>query len=204
MPSKLQFITELSDRTTRKLMGTYQNWTGFLRTAAWNYKYSFAEQSLIYAQRPDATACAPIELWNNRLRRWVKRGSKGIALIDDSQEKLSLRYVFDISDTESRHGEAVYIWNMEHRYEPDVIEALESAYGELENKGTLGDAIMSAAGNLVDDNMTDYLSELMSVRGDSFLEELDDLNVEVFFKRALKSAVAYMSSLDTSFQSLIL
>ncbi len=192
MPSKLQFITELSNRTTQKLMGTYQNWTGFLRTAAWNYKYSFAEQSLIHAQRPDATACAPIELWNNRLRRWVKRGSKGIALIDDSQEKLSLRYVFDISDTENRHGEAVYIWNMEQRYEPDVIEALESAYGELENTATFGEAIMSAAGNLVDDNMSDYLSELMSVRSDSFLEELDDLNVEVFFKRALKSAVAYM------------
>ena len=192
MATKLQLITELSERTTQKLTDTHANWTTFLRSAAWNYKYSFAEQVLIHAQRPDATACAPIELWNEKLRRWVNRGAKGIALIDDSHEKLALRYVFDISDTGSRYGEAVYLWTMPDRYEEAVTEALENAFGELENKATFADALISVANNLVDDNLTDYLTELIQVRTDSFLEELDDLNVEVELKRALRTSVAYM------------
>ena len=192
MATKLQLITELSERTTQKLTDTYENWTAFLRTAAWNYKYSFAEQVLIHAQRPDATACAPIEMWNEKLRRWVNKGAKGIALIDDSREKLTLRYVFDISDTSSRNSESVYLWTMQTRYEEAVTEALGNAFGELENKSTFAEALISAAGNLVDDNFTDYLTELTQVRTDSFLEELDDLNVEVELKRALRTSVAYM------------
>lgn len=192
MATKLQLITELSERTTQKLTDTHVNWTAFLRTAAWNYKYSFAEQIQIHAQRPDATACASIELWNEKLRRWVNRGAKGIALIDDSREKLVLRYVFDISDTSNRYGEAVYLWTMSDRYEESVTEALENAFGELENKATFADALISSVKNLVDDNLADYLTELMRVRTDSFLEELDDLNVEVELKRALRTSGAYM------------
>ncbi len=126
MATKLQIITELSERTMQKLTGTYENWTAFLHTAAWNYKYSFAEQILIYAQRPDATACAPIELWNEKLRRWVNSGAKGIALIDDSHEKLTLRYVFHISDTSSRYNDTVYLWVMPDRYEEAVTETLKT------------------------------------------------------------------------------
>lgn len=192
MATKLQIITELSKHTMQKLPGTYENWTAFLRTAAWNYKYSFAEQILIYAQRPDATACAPIELWNEKLRRWVNRGAKGIALIDDSREKLALRYVFDISDTSSRYNDTVYLWIMPDRYEEAVTETLENAFGELENKATFAETLITAASNLVDDNFTDYLAELMNIRADSFLEELDDLNVEVELKRALKASVSYI------------
>jgi len=192
LATKLQIITELSEHTMQKLPGTYENWTAFLRTAAWNYKYSFAEQILIYAQRSDATACAPIELWNEKLRRWVNRGAKGIALIDDSHEKLTLRYVFDISDTSSRYNDTVYLWVMPDRYEEAVTETLENAFGELENKATFAETLMSAASNLVDDNCTDYLAELMNIRADSFLEELDDLNVEVELKRALKASVSYI------------
>lgn len=192
MATKLQLITEMSERVTHKLTSTYENWTTFLHTAAWNYKYSFAEQVLIYAQRPNAMTCAPIELWNERFNRWVKKGSQGIALIDDSGSKLRLRYVFDISDTNSRGGMPVYIWTMENHYDDMVIEALAGSFGALENKDSLADSLVSAAKNAVEDNFTDYFSELVKIRNDSFLEELDDLNVEVELKRALSSSVAYM------------
>jgi len=192
LATKLQLITEMSEHVTKKLSGTHDYWTAFLRTAAWNYKYSFAEQVLIHAQRPGATACAPIELWNERFNRWVKKGSQGIALIDDSGSKLRLRYVFDISDTNSQGGMPVYIWSRENRYDDAVIEALEGIFGALENKDSLADALISAAENAVEDNFTDYYSELMKIRDDSFLEELDELNVEVELKRVLSSSVAYM------------
>lgn len=129
---------------------------------------------------------------NEKLRRWVNKGSKGIALIDDSREKLTLRYVFDISDTSSRNSESVNLWTMPNRYEEAVTEALENAFGELENKTTFAETLISVVGNLVDHNLTDYLTELTQVRADSFMEELDDLNVEVELKRALNASVAYM------------
>ena len=103
MATKLQLITELSERTARSLTRSHANWTSFLKTAAWSYKYPFQDQLLIYAQRPDATACAPIEVWNGKLGRWVNKGAKGIALIDDSGSRLRLRHVFDVSDTNSRY-----------------------------------------------------------------------------------------------------
>jgi N12 class adenine-specific DNA methylase/adenine-specific DNA methylase len=192
LATKLQYITELSEQTALKLTDTYENWMAFLHTAAWNYKYSFAEQLLIHAQRPDATACAPIELWNEKLHRWVNRGAKGIALIDDSHEKLTLRYVFDIADTSSRNGEAVYLWTMKEHYEEAVTEALENVFGELERTSAFAEVLIAAADNLVDDNYTDYLAELMQVHLDSLLEELDDLNVEISLKCALKASVAYL------------
>ena len=192
MATKLQLITELSERTARSVTRNPANWTSFLKTAAWNYKYPFHDQLLIYAQRPDATACAPIELWNQKLGRWVNKGAKGIALINDSGSRLSLRHVFDASDTNSRDNRPVMLWTVQDGYTEAITETLESTFGELEGKQDMASALIFAARNAVEDNFPDYLSELMDCREDSFLEELDGLNVEVIFKDALKSSVAYM------------
>jgi len=192
LATKLQLITELSERTARSVTRSHANWTSFLKTAAWSYKYPFQDQLLIYAQRSDATACAPIEVWNGKLGRWVNKGAKGIALIDDSGSHLRLRHVFDVSDTNSRYNRPVPLWEMRDKYVEAVTESLENTFGELDEKSSLPHALLSAAANAVDDNFTDYLSELLSFREGSLLEELDDLNVEVFFKDALKSSVAYM------------
>jgi len=192
LATKLQLITELSERTALSLTGSHANWTSFLKTAAWSYKYSFQDQLLIYAQRPDATACAPIEVWNEKLGRWVNKGAKGIALIDDSGSRLRLRHVFDVSNTSCRYNRPVPLWEMRDKYAETVTKSLENAFGELAEKSRLPHALLSAAANAVDDNFTDYLSELLSFRESSLLEELDDLNVEVFFKDALKSSVACM------------
>lgn len=192
MATKLQLITELSERTAHSVTRNPVNWTSFLKTAAWNYKYPFQDQLLIYVQRPDATACAPIELWNRKLGRWVNKGAKGIALIDDSGSRLGLRHVFDVSDTNSRDNRPVMLWAMRDRYAESVTETLESTFGELEEKQELATTLISAARNAVEDNFPDYLFDLMDCRENSFLEELDVLNVEVIFKEALKSSVAYM------------
>lgn len=192
MATKLQLITELSERTTHAAVKNPANWTSFLTTAAWNYKYPLQDQLLIYAQRPDATACAEIELWN-RLGRWVNRGAKGIALFDDGGNRMRLRHVFDVSDTNSRQNRTITLWSMKDSYTGAVTETLENAFGDLEDKADLPAALISAVKNAVEDNFTDYLSELMDYRQDSFLEELDDLNVEVIFKNVLKTSVAYMA-----------
>ena len=192
MATKLQLITELSERTARSVTRSHANWTSFLKTSAWSYKYPFQDQLLIYAQRPDATACAPIEVWNGKLGRWVNKGAKGIALIDDSGSRLRLRHVFDVSDTNSRYNRPVPLWEMRDDYAEAVTESLENTFGELDEKNSLPYALLSAAANAVDDNFTDYLPELLSFREGSFLAELDDLNAELFFKDALKSSVAYM------------
>ncbi|RNC62897.1 MAG: hypothetical protein AWM53_01823 [Candidatus Dichloromethanomonas elyunquensis] len=190
--TKLQLITKLAGRTALDAVKTPINWTDFLQTAAWNYKYPFQDQLLIYAQRPDATACAPIEIWNEKLGRWVNKGAKGIALIDDSGGRLSLHHVFDVSDTNSRYNNPVVLWGMKDGYTKAVTERLENTFGELEEKQELADALISAARNAAEDNFPDYLSELLECRENSFLEELDDHNVEVVFKDALISSVAYM------------
>ncbi len=192
MAAKLRLITELAERTALNVVKTPLNWTDFLQTAAWNYKYPFQDQLLIFAQRPNATACAPIEVWNEKLGRWVNKGTKGIALIDDSGGRSNLRYVFDGSDTNSRYNCPVILWEMKDRYGAAVTETLENAFGELEEKRELADALISAAHNAVEDNFPDYLSELVACRENSFLEELDGQNVEVIFKDALKSSAAYM------------
>lgn len=192
MATKLQLISELSLRTSRSVTRNHANWTSFLKTAAWSYKYPFQDQLLIYAQRPDATACAPIEVWNGKLGRWVNKGAKGIALIDDSGSRLKLRHVFDVSDTNSRYNRPVVLWEMRDGYAETVTESLENTFGELDEKSSLTYALLSAAANAVDDNFTDYLPDLLSFREGSFLEELNELNAEVFFKDALKSSVAYM------------
>ena len=192
MATKLQLITAISESTTRAAVKNPANWTAFLQTAGHNYKYPFQDQLLIYAQRPDATACAEIELWN-KLGRWVNRGAKGIALMDDRGSRLALRHVFDISDTNSRQNRPVYLWAMQGRYAEAVTETLENTFGDLDDKADLPAALISAAKNAVDDNFPDYLSDLMDCRENSFLEELDDFNVEVIFKNVLKASVAYMA-----------
>ena len=193
MASKFQFITELYSRTLIRLTGDYESWTGFLRAACYNYKCPFDEQVLIYAQRPDATAVLELEKWNRQFGRWVNAGATGIAVIDEAHGKGRLKHYFDIADTHAtRISRPVPIWSMEPAYTEPVIETLEATFGTLAEKDNLPDAILSASRNAVADNMQDYLRDLLDCRGGSMLEELDALNVEVTYRRALQSSVAYM------------
>ena len=192
MPTKFQLITELYDQTVQSVTGSYQSWTGFLRAACYNYKCPFDEQLLIYAQRPDATAVLEMERWNRQFGRWVNRGAKSIAVFgDDGQNCLKL--YFDVSDTHaSRFARPLPIWTMHPAFEPEVIETLEATFGNLAEKENLADAVRSACHNAVADNITDYLQDLRDCREDSLLEELDDLNLEVFYRDALEVSVAHM------------
>ena len=193
MASKFQFITELYSRTLTRLTGDYESWTGFLRSACYNYKCPFDEQVLIYAQRPDATAVLELEKWNRQFGRWVNAGATGIAVMDEAHGKGRLKHYFDITDTHAtRISRPVPIWSMEPAYTEPVIETLEATFGTLAEKDNLPDAILSASRNAVADNMQDYLRDLLDCRGGSMLEELDALNVEVTYRRALQSSVAYM------------
>ena len=192
MPTKFQLITELYDQTVQSVTGSYQSWTGFLRAACYNYKCPFDDQILIYAQRPDATAVLEMERWNRQFGRWVNRGAKSIAVFgDDGQNCLKL--YFDVSDTHaSRFARPLPIWTMHPAFEPEVIETLEATFGNLAEKENLADAVRSACHNAVADNITDYLQDLRECREDSLLEELDDLNLEAFYRDALEVSVAYM------------
>ena len=192
MPTKFQLITELYDQTVQSVTGSYQSWTGFLRAACYNYKCPFDDQILIYAQRPDATAVLEMERWNRQFGRWVNRGAKSIAVFgDDGQNCLKL--YFDVSDIHaSRFARPLPIWTMHPAFEPEVIETLEATFGNLAEKENLADAVRSACHNAVADNFTDYLQDLRECREDSLLEELDDLNLEAFYRDALEVSVAYM------------
>ena len=194
MASKFQFITELYSRTLTGLTDAYESWTGFLRSACYNYKCPFDEQVLIYAQRPNATAVLELEKWNRQFGRWVNTGATGIAVIDETYGKGRLKHYFDITDTHTTPvSRSVPIWTMEPAYTERVIETLEATFGTLaEKEDTLPDAILSASRNAVADNVQDYLRDLLDCRGGSMLEELDALNVEVTYRRALESSVAYM------------
>ena len=193
MASKFQFITELYSRTLTRLTGDYESWTGFLRSACYNYKCPFDEQVLIYAQRPNATAVLELEKWNRQFGRWVNAGATGIAVMDEARGKGRLKHYFDITDTHAtRISRPVPIWSMEPAYTEPVIETLEATFGTLAKKDNLPDAILSASRNAVADNMPDYLRDLLDCRDGSMLEELDALNVEVTYRRALESSVAYM------------
>ena len=192
MPTKFQLITELYDRTLQRVTANYQSWTGFLRAACYNYKCPFDEQILIYAQRPDATAVLEMERWNKQFGRWVNRGAKSIAVFGDDGKSL-LKLYFDVSDThETRRARPLPIWTMDAALEPAVIETLENTFGDLAEKETLADAVRSASRNAVTDNIPDYLHDLQDCCEDSLLEELDDLNLEVFYRDALEVNVAYM------------
>ena len=186
-------LTELYQETQRSVTAPDQ-WRAFLASACRNYRLSFYEQLLVYAQRPDATAVLEIERWNRQFGRWVNRGANGIAVFDGEHTgKPRLKYYFDISDTHEAHfPRPVPIWTVREEYAPDIIETLENSFGELEHKEDLGTALLSAAKNAVEDNMPDYLSELKSLTEGSFLEELDGLNLEVEYRRAVQNSIGYM------------
>ena len=186
-------LTELYRETQRKVTAPDQ-WRAFLASACRNYRLSFDEQLLVFAQRPDATAVLEIERWNRQFGRWVNRGANGIAVFDGEHNgKPRLKYYFDISDThEARFPRPVPLWTVREEYAPDIIETLENSFGELEHKEDLGEALLSAAKNAVEDNMPDYLSELKTLTEGSFLEGLDELNLEVKYRRAVQNSIGYM------------
>ncbi len=193
MAAKYQLITELYRRTGVAVAKNPQAWQGFLSSACRNYKCRFDEQLLIYAQRPDATAVAEIGTWNRLFKRWVNKDSKGIAVFDPKGRRNTLRYYFDVSDTHEGYYDSrpVPIWQMDKRYEQPVMERLAGRFGETKAE-YFATALLETAGNAVEDNLPDYLSQLKGCTKDSFLEELDDFNIEVIYKRLAVNSVAYM------------
>ena len=194
MAIKYKLISELYDRTCNTVVANPQSWQKYLDSACRNYKLRFDEQLLIFAQRPDATAVLEIERWNTSFGRWVNKGAKGIAVFEDAnRSRQRLIHYFDISDThESRYSRPVPIWEMKDEYADSVIETLESSFGELERKNSLGNAIMSAAQNAVEDNLPDYLSDLVDGVENSFLEELNEDMISNIYKKVVTNSVAYM------------
>lgn len=192
MPSKYRIILEMASQTARDIASNADRYTDFLITAANNYKYSFKEQLLIHAQKPDATACAEIDTWN-KLGRWVNKGTKGIALLIDRDVPYKLRHVFDISDTNSRAGRNITLWQMKPEYEYAVSESLQASFGDVEEPRDFPHLLMDISGYAVEDNFSDYLMELNAVKAGSFLEELDDTSLEAWLKTTLKSSVAFMA-----------
>lgn len=193
MAAKYQLITELYRRTGVAVAKNPQAWQGFLSSACRNYKCRFDEQLLIYAQRPDAVAVAKLETWNRQFRRWVNKDSKGIAVFDPKGRRNTLKYYFDVSDThEGYYGSRpVPIWQMDERYEQAVMERLSDRFGDVESTD-LASALMETAKNAVEDNLQDYFSQLKDCTKDSFLEELDDFNIEVVYRRLAANSVAFM------------
>ena len=192
MPSKYRIILEMASQTARDIASNADRYTDFLITAANNYKYSFKEQLLIHAQKPDATACAEIDTWN-KLGRWVNKGTKGIALLIDRDVPYKLRHVFDISDTNSHAGRNITLWQMKPEYEYAVSESLQAGFGDVEEPRDFPHLLMDISGYAVEDNLSDYLMELNAVKAGSFLEELDDTSLEAWLKTTLKSSVAFMA-----------
>ena len=193
MAAKYQLITELYRRTGVAVAKNPQAWQGFLSSACRNYKCRFDEQLLIYAQRPDAVAVAKLETWNRQFKRWVNKDSKGIAVFDPKGRRNTLKYYFDVSDThEGYYGSRpVPIWQMDERYEQAVMERLSDRFGDVESTD-LASALMETAKNTVEDNLQDYFSQLKDCTKDSFLEELDDFNIEVVYRRLAANSVAFM------------
>ena len=191
MASKLRLITDLYGETLTQISKNPDDWMSFLECAAMNYKYPFNDQVLIYAQRPEAVACAKIEAWNKQVGRWVNRGAKGIALLSEDNGYTNLRYVFDIADTNSKFGKSFRLWSVSKPYELDIIESLENKYGELDDKSSLGLAIKSVSKILVEDNMQDYLEDLKFYRENSSLEPMTDEAVQLLFQNALENSIAF-------------
>ena len=193
MAIRYKALTELYQEAQRSVTAPGA-WQRFLVSACRNYRLPFDEQLLVHAQRPDATAVLEIERWNKRFGRWVNRGANGIAVFDSRHtDRPRLKYYFDISDThEGNFPQPVPLWAVRPEYEPKIIETLENSFGELEHKEDLGAALLSAAKNAVEDNIQDYLSELKTITEGSFLEELDDLNLEVLYRKALENSIGYM------------
>ena len=190
MPSKAEFYRQMAEQVSTQLVGSWKEWTAFLTTAARLYKYPFHEQMMIYAQRPDATACAEYDLWNEKMGRYVRRGSKGIALVDDSGDKLRLRYVFDISDTGTReHSRTPWLWQLEEQHIGPVSAMLEQNYGVAGDN--LAQQLTDVAGNLASEYWDDHQRDFRYIVDGSFLAEYDDYNIEVQFKSAATVSIAY-------------
>ena len=192
MATKLQNISELARQTTERLTQSVDNWKRFLDSAAWLYKYPFHEQVLIHAQRPDAKACAPIELWNSRFRRWVNRGAKGIALIDDSGHKPALRYVFDVSDTNTRYNIPFRLWQTKSQYTAQIIEELQNHFGDtgVEN-ADIAATVLGISINAVSDNCRDYYEELLKAADNSALADMSDDEISSTFVLQLMTSVSH-------------
>ena len=192
MARKLQLVSQLADQTAHDVTRGVDNWKNYLDSASRLYKYKFEDQLLIYAQRPDATACASMELWNEKMRRWVKAGSKGIALIHENENgRPRLEYVFDVSDTRPVRGARMpYLWEMREEHHPAVVAALEKQYG-VGSQQDLGSRLMETASSIVEEAYPEYLRDLAYDAENSFLEEMDDLNREVCFRDTLTASVQY-------------
>ena len=192
MATKLQMMSELAAQTTQQLAQSVDSWKSFLNSAAWLYKYPFHEQVLIHAQRPDATACAPIELWNNTFRRWVNKGAKGIAIIDDSGQKPTLRYVFDVSDTNTRYNVPFSLWQTRPEYEAQIVEELQNHFGNIGVEDTdFSPVVLGIAINAVSDNYDDYKNELLKAAGNSALADMSDDEISSTFMVLLMTSVAH-------------
>jgi hypothetical protein len=191
MPSKLQTYMQMADEAQRQITGSYRGWTGFLTTAARLYKYPYAEQVMIHAQRPDATACAEYDFWNEKMGRYVRRGSKGIALIDSSGERPRLRYVFDVSDTGGREfPKSRYLWEYREEHADAVSAMLESRYG-VDGKGGLPDQLERIASQLAEEYWRDYKRDILAIVDDSFLYGYDEFNVGAAFQSAAAVSISY-------------
>lgn len=192
MTRKEQEITKLYLETIQEVSKNKENWLSFLKSASYNYKYRFDEQILIYAQKPEATAVAETSVWNKKLKRWINKGSKGIALMTEKDGELGLRFVFDVSDTNSSmYGRKFKLWTAEEKYHNDIIEALEDKFGTMESRENLPYAIMSTVFNHVAENMQDYLEQLKTVIANSKLDGLSDKEIEdIFLELLLYSTVA--------------
>lgn len=195
MARKYDLISELYNRTCKTVVSSPENWQAFLTSACRNYKLRFDEQLLVFAQRPDATAVLEIERWNKSFGRWVNKGATGIAVFDDvSRSHQWLIHYFDISDThESRYSRPVPIWSMKPEYEEEIIETLESTFGTIEDKASLASAILGAARNATEDNIPDYIRDLLYSTNNSFLEELDEDTISSIYKKTVANSVAYMT-----------
>ena len=190
MPTKAEFYRQMAEQVSTRLVGSWKEWTAFLTTAARLYKYPFHEQMMIYAQRPDATACAEYDLWNEKMGRYVRRGSKGIALVDDSGDRPRLRYVFDISDTGTReHSRTPWLWQLEEQHIGPVSAMLERSYGVVGDD--LAQQLTDVAGKLASEYWDEHQQDFRYIVDGSFLEEYDDLNIEVQFKSAATVSIAY-------------
>ena len=190
MPTKAELYAQMAEKVTTQLTGSWQEWAGFLTTASRLYKYPFHEQLMIYAQRPDATACAEYDLWNEKMGRYVRRGSKGIALVDDSGDRPRLRYVFDISDTGTReHSRTPWLWQLEERHLDSVQAMFERTYDV--SGDDLAGQLTEVAGKLAEEYWTEHQQDFFYIVDGSFLEEYDEFNIGVQFKAAATVSITY-------------
>lgn len=192
MMTKTAYYMQMAQEAAAQITGSKEQWTAFLTTSARLYKYPFAEQLMIYKQRPEATACAEYDLWNDRMNRYVKRGSKGIALLDMRGEQPKLRYVFDVADTgERKNSRPVQLWKMNAEHEQPIIRALDVAFDVPAGAGSLENHIMEAAERLARDYWEENRRQISDIVADSYLEGYDELNIGASFKRAAAVSIAY-------------